>query len=188
MEIEKEIRYSISQEQKNSILKNTTPYKERLEMLDIACGYSGFDSYDKYKFICRIRQKGDKETLEVKKYISDEECLEQSIKLDKVSDGVNFLNLIGMKPYLYLKRFREVRIFKDLKIFIDEFDIIGDYVEIEYQDSENVDEELNEFINLIGIRGETQDMYGDIVKKKLKKDIDFKELFDEKLKQILLNK
>lgn len=187
MEIEKEVRYSINNNQIKSIIKNTNPYKERIEMMDITCGYDGFNSYDKYGFICRIRQKGNNKTLEVKNYLNKHECLEQSIKLEKVSDGVNYLKLIGMKPYLYLKRFREVRKYKNLKIFIDEFDIIGNYVEIEYQDSDNVKEELQEFLDLNKIDDYPQDMYGGILKEKLEKDSNFKTIFEEKLAKILDN-
>ena len=68
MEKEKEVRFSISKNQIDNIKKNTTPFKERTEMLDITCGYDGFNSYSKYGFICRVRQKGDKKTLEVKNY------------------------------------------------------------------------------------------------------------------------
>ena len=185
MEIEKEVRYSISSEQIETIKNNTEEYKERTEMLDITCGYDGFESYSKYGFICRVRQKGSKITLEVKNYLNKEECLEQAIKLEKVVDGVNYLKLIGMKPYLYLKRWREVRKYKNLKIFIDEFDIIGNYVEIEYQDSPNSHQELEEFINLINIKGEKQDMYGGIIKDKLEKEKGFREIFDTNLDKIL---
>ena len=187
MELEKEIRFSISKAQIEKIKEITMPYKERMEMLDITCGYEGFDSYSKYGFICRVRQKGDKKTLEVKNYKKQNECIEQSIKLDRVVDGVNYLKLIGMKPYLYLKRFREVRLYKNLKIFIDEFDIIGDFVEIEYQDSKNAKVELEEFIKSIGIEGaKPQDMYGGIVKEKLENDLQFRELFKINLKRILI--
>lgn len=183
MEIEKEVRYNITDEQLEKIKNITTIFSERTEMLDITCGYEGFESYSKYGFICRIRQKGNKKTLEVKNYSNDNECLEQAIKLDKVVDGVNYLKLIGMEPYLYLKRFREIRTFKNLKIFIDEFDILGNFVEVEYQDSNN--EELNEFIELINITAEPQDMYGAIVKKRLETELDFKKIFKENLEKIL---
>ena len=185
MEKEKEVRYLISEEQKRKIINNTSPYKEKMEMLDITCGYDKFNSYSKYGFICRIRQKGEKKTLEVKKYINKNECIEQSIKLEKVLDGVNYLKLIGMEPYLYLKRMREVRKFKNLKVFIDEFDILGDFVEIEYQDSANEVEELKDFIDLISITGNEQDMYGGIVKDKLENDMNFKKIFEQGLLEIL---
>ena len=185
MDIEKEIRYAITPTIKKKIIDNTSPFKEKMEMLDITCGYDGFNSYSKYGYICRIRQKGDKKTLEVKNYSSKTDCIEQSIYLDKISDGVNYLKLIGMKPYLYLKRYREVRKYKDLKIFIDEFDIIGKYVEIEYQDSKNSKSELSEFIKTVGIKGTPQDMYGGIVKDKLEKDKEFAKKFFDNLEKIL---
>ena len=188
MEKEKEVRYLISKEQIGKIIKNTTPYKERIEMLDITCGYDGFNSYSKYGFICRIRQKGNNKTLEVKNYINKNECMEQAIKLEKVTDGVNYLKLIGMEPYLYLKRTREVRKYKNLKIFIDEFDILGNFVEIEYQDSENEVQEVEEFIKLIEIQGTEQDMYGGIVKDKLESDENFREMFAKGLSKILIKK
>lgn len=188
MELEKEVRYSVTDEQISCILKNTTPNKSRTEMLDITCGYSGFNSYNEYNFICRIRQKDGKKTLEVKNYFNENECLEQSITLEKITDGINFLKLIGMSPYLYLKRFREVRTFKSLKIFIDEFDLIGKYVEIEYQDSSNVEEEIKEFMLLNKIEGTPQDMYGDIVKERLENDLEFKKTFDDNLEKILNEK
>lgn len=187
MEKEKEVRYLISKEQICGIKKITTPFKERMEMIDITCGYEGFDSYSKYGFICRIRQKGDKKTLEVKKYTNKNECIEQAINLEKVVDGVNYLKLIGMKPYLYLNRMREVRKYNDLKIFIDEFDILGDFVEIEYQDSKEGLEEVQKFVKLIGIQGNEQDMYGGIVKDKLEKDETFREVFEKGLNKVLEN-
>ena len=185
MELEKEVRYKISNKQKEKIIGCTKPFKDKTEMLDITLGYDGFNSYSKYKFICRIRQKGNNKTLEVKNYKNKNECIEQSIKLEKVSDGVNYLKLIGMDVYLYLKRFREVRKYKGLKIFIDEFDMIGDYVEIEYQDSNNAKEELNEFIKLISIKSDPQDMYGGIVKDKLENDSEFKKNFERNLNRII---
>ena len=185
MELEKEVRYTIDKKQKDRIIKLTEPLKKRIKMLDITCGYEGFDSYQKYGYICRIRQKGNKKTLEVKNYTNNKECIEQAINLDKVADGVNYLKLIGMKPYLYLNRYREVRKYKGLKIFIDEFDILGDYVEIEYQDSKNEQEELNEFINLINIKSKPCDMYGGIVKERLSSDKEFKKMFLDNLEKIL---
>ena len=188
MEKEKEVRYKINKEQIKKIKLNTTPYKDRIEMIDITCGYEGFDSYSKYGFICRVRQKGDKKTLEVKNYLNSNECIEQEIKLEKIEDGINYLKLIGMKPYLYLKRFREVRKYKDLKIFIDEFDIIGNYVEIEYQDSNDSKKQIEDFFKLIGIKSLPQDMYGSIVREKLVNDLEFKKLFNKKLEKVLTKK
>jgi len=83
--------------------------------------------------------------LEIKKYISKEECEESSILLNTISDGDSFLKLLGMKPYLYLNRLREKRSYGNLKIFIDNFDILGNFVEIEYQNSTM--DEVNNLLN-----------------------------------------
>ena len=91
-----------------------------------------------------------------------------------------------MKPYLYLYRTREIRTYKDLKIVIDELDLLGDYVEIEYQDSNNAEAELEEFRNLIGIVNEPADKYGDIVKNLLETDAEFQNKFNENLEKILV--
>ena len=192
MELGKEIRYQITDNQIDKIKKITKEYKTRIEMLDITCGYEGFDSYSKYGFICRVRKKGNDKTLEVKKYFNDKDCLEQSIKLEKEIDGINYLKLIGMEPYLYLKRFREVRLYKNLKIFIDEFDLIGNYVEIEYQDSNDVKKELEEFIkkkllqteNYIIVEDSPKDMYGKIIQDNLTEE-KFKNKFETNLNLIL---
>ena len=186
MELEKEVRYKINDVQKEKIALLTSAGKKKEKMLDITCGFEGFDSLAKLGYICRVRQKGDRKTLEVKNYSNENECIEETIKLDKLSTGVNYLKLIGMKPYLYLYRTREIRTYKDLKIVIDELDLLGDYVEIEYQDSNNAEAELEEFRNLIGIVNEPADKYGDIVKNLLETDAEFQNKFNENLEKILV--
>lgn len=187
MELEKEVRYSISDIDIVKILNYTFPLKEKTKMIDITFGYDGFNSLKKNGYICRVRQKGNKYTLEVKNYKSANECLEQSILLNKLSDGINYLKLINMKPYLYLERNRTVRKYNNLKIFIDEFDILGNYVEIEYQDSLDGINELNKFLDLIGINKEQEGLYGDIVKEKINNDVEFNEKYNKKLNKVLNN-
>lgn len=186
MELEKEVRYKINDEQKEKILLLAAESKKKEQMLDITCGFEGFDSLSKLGYICRVRQKGNKKTLEVKNYSNENECVEETIELDKLSTGVNYLKLIGMKPYLYLCRTREIRKFNDLKVVIDELDLLGDYVEIEYQDSKDSENELQEFRKLIGIINEPADKYGDIVKKLLETDNSFQEKFNDNLEKILV--
>lgn len=185
MEVEKEVRYQIDKKKIEKILEITEEYLKRVEMLDITCGYNGFESYATYGYICRVRKKGEKLTLEVKNYSNEKECVEQSIVLNHLVDGMNYLKLIGMKPYLYLKRYREVRKYKDLKIFIDEFDILGDFVEIEYQDSIDAKTHIHEFLEILKIEDKPQNMYGDIVKRKLQEDKKFKNKFEQNLNNIL---
>lgn len=185
MNIEKEVRYRVTKEQIKQIIGLTTDYKEKVEMLDITFGYNGFYSLSKYGFICRVRQKPNKTTLEVKKLIGSD-WLEQEIKLEKLSDGINYFNLVGMTPYMYLKRFREVRKYNNLKIFIDEIEVVGDFVEIEYQNVPDAEAELNEFLKTVGLQNAPQeDLYGDIIKEQLKVNEQFKKEFNKGLKRII---
>ena len=86
---------------------------------------------------------------------------------------------------MYLYKKREIRKYKNLKIFIDKVELLGNFVEIEYQDSTN--DELNEFKNEIGIDALEEDLYGNMIMDKLEKDVKFKESFENNLK-ILIDK
>lgn len=185
MNIEKEVRYRVSKQQIKTILEKTEPHKEKVEMLDMTFGYQGFNSLACYGFICRIRQKPNKTTLEVKKRIA-EGWLEQEIKLNDISEGINYFNLVGMTCYMYLKREREVRKYGNLKIFIDEIEVVGDFIEIEYQDSKEGVKEVDNFLKIVGLEGATEEaLYGDIIKKGLTSDEDFSNRFKRGLKRIL---
>ena len=185
MDIEKEVRYKINEKDLENIIQKTQPYIPKNDMLDITFGYNGFKSLQEYGFICRVRQKPNKSTLEVKKRIGVD-WLEQEILLDDISSGINYFKLVGMEPYMFLKRFREVRKYKNLKIFIDQIEILGNYVEIEYQDSPNGLEELKDFLNVIKITNSTQqELYGDIICKQLQTDPSFNKIYNEALNKII---
>lgn len=184
MNIEKEVRYLIDDNQYQNILKTTTPLEPECETLDITFGYDGFQSLKKYGFVCRVRKKKKGVVLEIKKQTSDG-WLEQEAKVDSICDGINFYTFLNMTPYMYLYKKREIRKYKNLKIFIDKVELLGNFVEIEYQDSTN--DELNEFKNEIGIDALKEDLYGNIIMDKLEKDVKFKESFENNLK-ILIDK
>jgi adenylate cyclase class IV len=184
--LEQEERYSVSKKQIKKIFEITTPYIEAKEMLDISFYQNGTNLYDLYKYIIRIRIKGDKKTLEIKKYKDDDStCIEESINLDSIRDTINFFSLMNLQPGIYLKRNREVRKYKGLEIFIDKLDLIGNYIEIEYQNSSNALEEINEFKKLCDIDGEPEDMYGGIIDKNLKSNLEFKRIYNERMIEIL---
>ena len=82
-----------------------------------------------------------------------------------------------MEPYLVLDRYREVRKYNDLLIFIDEFDTIGSYIEIEYQESDK--DEAYKFIELLDLDNKEQDKYGDIVKNLISSDDDLKKKWNK---------
>lgn len=92
-----------------------------------------------------------------------------------------------MTPYMYLYKKREIRKYKDLKIFIDKVELLGNFVEIEYQDCLSSNEEVAEFKAKVGIDSPEEDLYGNIIMEKLENDMKFKENFEKSLK-ILIDK
>ncbi|MBO7219321.1 MAG: CYTH domain-containing protein [Clostridia bacterium] len=181
MTVEKEIRFRVDRKTKDKIILSTGSLQDKAAMLDITFGRDGFNSLSKNGYICRIRQKPQKLTLEVKKKIPTG-WLEQEIPLSRLSDGINYLQLMGMKPYMYLQRNREVRRYKNLKVFIDEIDVLGDFVEIEYQDSKDAVAELNEFLALANLNfASTEDLYGNIIMNSIKANPAFRAAYNKGL-------
>lgn len=183
--IEKEIRLKINTNDIKKIKDITKTYKEKTRLIDITCGKFGFDSLKKLGYICRIRFKNNNYKLEIKKYINNNDCIEKSIKLQNIKEGLELLSLLDMNPYLILDRYREVRKYNDLLIYIDEFDTIGPYIEIEYQNSTY--DNVIDFCKKINIDIVPQDKYGDIVKEKLETSEEFKKDFELSLKKTLKN-
>ena len=187
MNIEKEKRYLIDDSQYQLILKNTTPVDPECDTLDITFGYEGFNSLNQYGFVCRIRQKKNKTVLEVKKKMN-EGWLEQEVKINSISEGINFYTLLNMKPYMFLKKKREIRQFKNLKIFLDKVDLLGCFVEIEYQDSIHSKEEIQAFKKIVKIDSPEEDLYGNIIMKKMQEDLGFKNNFEKNLTNLINEK
>ena len=58
MEIEKEIRFKIESDSKiKEIEQETKEIQERIETIDLVLGWKGFESLNKYGFICRVNLK-----------------------------------------------------------------------------------------------------------------------------------
>ena len=95
------------------------------------------------------------------------------------------MTLAGFSPYLFIDRQREVKKYKGLKIFFDDIKLLGKYIEIEYQDSENAEKEMKEFCDKCGIYGDPQPLYGEIINVKYDTDESFRKSFDEHLSKIV---
>ena len=188
MEVEKEVRYKIADKKKiENIISNTEELKARANVIDLVMGWNGFNSLNDYGFICRLRKKNDKINLECKKRISDEEWNESKIALNTFKEGYDFLSLLGMKPYLYINRYRQVRKYKDIDIYIDEVDMLGDFVEIEFQNTNNEKEQIESFLQEFCIDDKKQGLYGDLFKEKVENDELFKMEFNKKLLNFITN-
>ena len=185
MEIEREVRYKISKEQKEQIISKTQEIEEEKKTVDLVMGWKGFESLGEYGFICRIRQKNDTVELQIKEKTNDREWKENCLKLDRFKQGYEMLKTLKMQPYLYINRNRQVRKYKSLKIFLDDIELLGNYVEIEYQYSKNEEVEIEEFKELFDIKGKEEKLYGDIFKDKIDKEKKFQKKFTEKLETFI---
>lgn len=179
--IEKEIRLKINDNDIVRIKNVTDSYKERTRLIDITCGKYEFDSLSKLGYIGRIRCNGNSYKIEIKNYQNKDECLEKALPINSIRDGLDFFKLLNMEPYLVLDRYREVRKYNNLLIFIDEFDTIGNYIEIEYQESDK--DEAYKFIKLLDLDNKEQDKYGDIVRNLISSDDNLKNKMVKKLER-----
>lgn len=179
--IEKEIRLKINDNDIERIKKMTDSYKERTRLIDITCWKYEFDSLSKLGYIGRIRCNGNSYKIEIKNYQNKDECLEKALPINSIRDGLDFFKLLNMEPYLVLDRYREVRKYNNLLIFIDEFDTIGSYIEIEYQESDK--DEAYKFIKLLDLDNKEQDKYGDIVRNLISSDDNLKNKMVKKLER-----
>ena len=182
--IEKEIRYKITDTKINKILSDNNIKTNSIKMLDIVLGKDGFNSLEKYGYIVRIRQKNENLMLEMKQRIDKNEWLETNIPLNNIKDCYNILKTLGLEAYLFIKRDRMKFNINNLKICIDNVSLIGKYIEIEYQESN--EEELKIFIEKYNLKGSGEPLYGDIFKEKVENDIKFKEKFIKELNKIIL--
>lgn len=184
MELEKEVRYLVSDDEWEKAIENSTPFKEKTKMLDITMGAYGRESVAKTGKVFRIRKKGDKITLEVKNRIEGG-WQEEVVRLDSVEQGMNFLRLAGMEAYLFIDRYREVRKYKGLKVFFDDINLLGKYIELEYQDSDDAVSDVEEFKKLCGINSSEQPLYGDIINYKYENDENFRIEFERILESLI---
>ncbi len=183
--IEREIRYKINDEVRNNIINTSELLEESTSCIDLCMGKYGFDSLDKLGYIIRIRNKNGKINMESKRKIENNKWSEVSIPLQDIKNGFDFLKNLGLLPYLYINRTREIRKIKQAKICLDSIDLLGDYVEFELEEGFEF-EDLKEYIEENKIQENPAPLYGDIFKACMS-SLEFKEKFDNRLKEVLKN-
>jgi len=183
--LEREIRFKINEDVKKSIINSSTLLEENSRCVDLCMGKYGFDSLDKLGYIIRLRDKKGKIILESKRLIENNKWMEYSIPLEDMKTGYNFLSNLGLKPYLYINREREVRKITGATICIDKVDLLGDYVEFELEDGFEF-EDIEQYIKQNNIQGEPAKLYGDIFKDNMESP-EFKKEFEKALNDFLIN-
>ena len=165
--IEREVRYKIDERIRDKVINSTCPLENKTKCVDLCMGKYGFDSLDKLGYIIRLREKNGKVVMESKKRLEDNTWSEAKISLESMKQGYDFLLNIGLKPYLYINRTREVREIDIAKVFIDDLELLGSFVEFEMKDGYTF-EDLENYLNEVGIENKPEKLYGDIFKDKIK--------------------
>lgn len=165
--IEREVRYKIDDKTKANIIKASIPLEQATKCVDLCMGKYGFDSLDKVGYIIRLRDKSGKCIMESKKRMNDNTWCESQILITSMKQGYDFLKNIGLEPYLYINRTREVRQIDIAKIYIDELELLGSFVEFELEDGYEF-EDLEKYLSEVGIENKPEKLYGDIFKEKTK--------------------
>lgn len=182
-EIEREIRYKIDEEIKNRIINSSCPIEKATQCVDLCMGQYGFDSLEKLGYIIRLRNKSSKCIIESKRRLDDNSWSESKIVIPTMKDGYDFLKNIELQPYLYINRIREVREIDVAKVYIDELEILGNFVEFELKEEYEF-KDLDEYLKRIGINSKPEKLYGDIFKEKAK-DPKFNEILNNTINNFL---
>lgn len=183
--IEREVRYRISDEEKKKVINTSKLLEEKSICVDLCMGKYGFDSLDRLGYIIRLRNKSGKIVMECKKRLNNNTWEEVNIPLENMKKGYEFLSILGLSPYLYINRKREVREIKQAKIFIDEIELLGTFVEFEIKDEFEFSS-LEEYLKLNNIKNNPEKLYGDIFKDKIQNN-EFKIKFENSLNEFLQN-
>lgn len=177
--VEKEVRFLIDAEKKEEILKQCIEVGEEKRVVDITIGKDGFNSLSNYGYIIRIRNKNGKTTLEVKKRTDTNEWEEYGTEINDVPNTLKMFELMGYVPYLLIDRKRISAKYGDLILEFDDVDLLGEYLEIEYQESDY--NKVVELITKFNIENNPEKLYGDIFKEKVETDEVFNNNFVKKL-------
>lgn len=187
MEIEKEVRYQVDDHTFELAKKFNMINARPITVIDITCGAFGKESMQKTGRVFRVRKKGSKCTIEIKKRNDDGSWFEECIPVENQNKGINFFALSGLYPYLYISRERLSFKYKSLKVEMDDVEMLGKFIEIEYQDSNNAEAELEEFKKACNITSEPVALYGTLIFEKQNNDSQFNKEYEKRLEEIVEN-
>lgn len=166
--IEKEQRFRINAQEENRILKRFSGWSEPSSVVDITLGLSGPSSMITDGWVIRLRQRNGERTMEYKAVLNRESTLweEISVKIDNIKETAKILQKIGLKVGLVLNRVRRECVYKNWKITLDDFPMLGKFVEIELMDEQSDFLDVNEALGIS--KRAPEKPYGDIMLEMLK--------------------
>lgn len=139
--IESEKRYYLPETVMNQILGLDINWSGPNRVTDITFGKTGADSVQTSGWIVRVRQVPGKITLEYKAPLNSDMTAweEVGFEIGDLNACVKLLTKIGLNPGLVLDRVRKEGIWRDVKITIDEFQFLGNFLELEVTGSPTPD-------------------------------------------------
>jgi adenylate cyclase, class 2 len=102
-------------------------------------------------FSARIREKGDKRSVEFKEIKRTGAGMEFSSSLASLESGLNFLEKLNFKEAFTISKIREIYKYQDFEICLDNVEKLGFFIEIEHpcKDDGDKTEALAECQNLL---------------------------------------
>jgi len=117
----------------------------------------------------RIREIGDKKTLEFKEILRQKGGMEIESVLDNVEIGLKFLEKLKFKESFTISKSREIYFYNDLMICLDSVVSLGEFIEIEKMidssgDEKKAREECVDLLNILSPVAEIENKkYGDLM-------------------------
>jgi adenylate cyclase class 2 len=129
-----------------------------IEITDPMKGYSGLN-------VLRIRIQGDRTIFTLKQNRSNElDCLERETDVSDATAMTDIIDLLGFKKFTHVQKKRRKAKYKEYEICVDEVAGLGMYIEVEkmYEDAdgEKTQNELFDFLLILGINKEDRVMHG----------------------------
>lgn len=183
--IEKEQRFRISDHEEKNLLKRFTGWSEPSAVVDITFGLSGPSSMITNGWVIRLRQKNGERSMEYKAVLNRESTLweELSVAIGNIKETAKILQKIGLKAGLVLDRVRRECIYRNCKITLDDFPLLGKFVEVELLDNRS---DFLPVFEMLGItEREKEKPYGDILLEMLETHPEKHKIIDDYLAQKL---
>lgn len=117
----------------------------------------------------RIREVGDKKTLEFKEIFRQRGGIEIEANLSDIEIGLKFLKKLNFEEAFVISKFRETYLYNNFTICIDSVDQLGDFIEIEKmvkfsKDEKETRTECIKLLNILLPNSEIENKkYGDLM-------------------------
>jgi predicted adenylyl cyclase CyaB len=172
--IELERRYSISDATFSQLQTSSEiAWSDAKQVTDITFGPSGAESMQIDGWVLRLRKTETSCELQFKSPANQDWTAwkEISVTVDSASNAVQLLSAIGLRIGLLLDRSRSVGCWRGYKLSLDDFAILGKFIEVEVEANAHSAEApaFVDFLDYFGIPNATEcEPYGLLMLKRLK--------------------